>query len=287
MDGRLKKEPLPTPFSPMVDDDGRIKPEWYKFFKTDADALVAAEDDLTPTPVADSTIQSNISGAPAVPVANGISAVLDKLLGNTRGSLVYRGASAWQALAPGAAKKLLASQGSGADPDWVSPPRWEYINEYALAGLTNCDVTGLSAYRALRLTILSLLPTTDNVSLHMVISSDNGASFYSTNYTNHSYATEPGDKFSITPTSATSANRISNSATTGQLNAVLSLFDFNEARATRLCALQSGVYTLQTGLVTTLVSYCTHTPQTAMNAFRMFLSSGTFARGSVVVEGMT
>lgn len=70
---------------------------------------------------ADGTILSNISGGVAVPSANGISAVLDDLLGTTRGSVIYRGASAWSALAPGTSGRFLKTLGAGADPAWDTP----------------------------------------------------------------------------------------------------------------------------------------------------------------------
>lgn len=50
-----------------------------------------------------------------------LSAVLDAI-SNVRGSVLYRGAAAWAALAPAAtAGWLLASQGTGADPVYVVP----------------------------------------------------------------------------------------------------------------------------------------------------------------------
>lgn len=47
------------------------------------------------------------------------SGVLD-LLGTTRGSLVYRGASGWTPLTPGTSGQLLQSGGTGADPSWTT-----------------------------------------------------------------------------------------------------------------------------------------------------------------------
>jgi hypothetical protein len=69
---------------------------------------------------ADSTIVSNISGVTAAPSANTITSVLDKQFGTTHGAIVYRGASAWQALAPSSGG-ILQSNGSGNNPSWVAP----------------------------------------------------------------------------------------------------------------------------------------------------------------------
>ena len=67
---------------------------------------------------ADGTIKSNISGGATAPIDNTISAVLDKLLGTTRGSIAYRGAAAWTSLAPGTSGFALKSNGPGADPSY-------------------------------------------------------------------------------------------------------------------------------------------------------------------------
>jgi hypothetical protein len=69
---------------------------------------------------ADGTIYSNISGFPAAPSNNNISAVLDKLFGTTQGSLAYRGASGWNALTPGTAGQALSSGGPAANPSWAA-----------------------------------------------------------------------------------------------------------------------------------------------------------------------
>lgn len=45
------------------------------------------------------------------------SGTLDQI-GNTRGSILERGASGWQIVAPGTATYVLTSNGSGADPSW-------------------------------------------------------------------------------------------------------------------------------------------------------------------------
>jgi hypothetical protein len=42
------------------------------------------------------------------------------VLGSTRGSVLYRGASAWVPLTPGTAGQFLTTQGAGADPTWTT-----------------------------------------------------------------------------------------------------------------------------------------------------------------------
>lgn len=48
---------------------------------------------------------------------NDISSLLDTI-SNVRGSILYRGASTWQALAPGSSGQFLKTNGAGADPSW-------------------------------------------------------------------------------------------------------------------------------------------------------------------------
>mgnify|MGYP003350695048 FL=1 len=65
------------------------------------------------------TVKANVTGSPAGPTDATPSAVLD-LIGSTRGSLLYRNATQWLALAPSTAGYLLSTNGAGADPSWVS-----------------------------------------------------------------------------------------------------------------------------------------------------------------------
>lgn len=83
----------------------------------------------------DGTIKSNISGGTAVPADNTISSVLDKLLGTTRGSVIYRGASGWASLVPGASGTFFKSNGAGADPSYAAAASGTVLSGY-LSGLT-------------------------------------------------------------------------------------------------------------------------------------------------------
>ena len=70
---------------------------------------------------ADKTLLANISGGSASPTASGLSAIIDNILGSTRGSILYRGASAWVPLTPGTSGQFLETLGAGADPVWGAP----------------------------------------------------------------------------------------------------------------------------------------------------------------------
>jgi hypothetical protein len=69
--------------------------------------------------VADRTMMANISGLTGPALANTLSDFLDyALLTTVRGTMLYRGAAGWVALAPGTAGLFLKTAGAGADPTW-------------------------------------------------------------------------------------------------------------------------------------------------------------------------
>ncbi len=65
-------------------------------------------------------ILANISGVTAIPTPNTLTAILDALMGNTQGGIIYRGASTWSFLSPSSTTGyFLQSQGAGANPQWA------------------------------------------------------------------------------------------------------------------------------------------------------------------------
>lgn len=70
----------------------------------------------TLTTSASAILGTDSSGVPAILTT---SAVLDRV-GSTRGSVLYRGASGWAALTPGAVNTALVSNGVGADPGYAA-----------------------------------------------------------------------------------------------------------------------------------------------------------------------
>lgn len=68
--------------------------------------------------IASNTGLVNITGGAATPSATTLTAWIDSAIGNTQGSILYRGASTWSALAPGTSGQALLAQGAGANPIW-------------------------------------------------------------------------------------------------------------------------------------------------------------------------
>lgn len=70
--------------------------------------------------MANGTIKGNVSGSSATPSDITPSQALD-VIGTTRGSILYRGASGWTYLSPGTAGQVVTSNGAGADPNYQDP----------------------------------------------------------------------------------------------------------------------------------------------------------------------
>ncbi len=139
----------------------------------------------------DSTILSNISGGSAEPSANGISAVLDYLLGTTRGSIIERGASVWQSITPGTAGKVFTSNGTGADPTYQT-----IGSSLTLLATVNCTSGSpcstvtftstyiTSTYNKYLIEFDSLSSTSGTPSLELQVSADNGSTYKTSGYKN-------------------------------------------------------------------------------------------------------
>lgn len=76
--------------------------------------------------IAAQTVLANTGPGEAVPVPLSISAILD-FISSTRGSVLYRGAASWAALAAGTAGQVLTTNGAGADPSWATASGGGYI----------------------------------------------------------------------------------------------------------------------------------------------------------------
>jgi hypothetical protein len=97
--------------------------------KGNATGASAVAQDLTATQalgvlgigsIANNTLLGNISGSTANPTANTLSSYIDSAISSTQGSLLYRNASSWVALAPDTVGKVLSTNGTGANPSWLT-----------------------------------------------------------------------------------------------------------------------------------------------------------------------
>lgn len=111
------------------------------------------------------------------------SSILD-LIGSTRGSVLYRGASGWAALTPGTSGQFLKTNGAGADPTWAAgggSTAWTVL--YSNAALTNPTTSvdiAVSAYNDVAI-IGRDITTASAANRGVYLSVDGGSTFYNTN----------------------------------------------------------------------------------------------------------
>lgn len=110
----------PVEFTVPIKVDGQVWSTTTGFKFPDGTTQSSAATSYSPPSVANNTIQSNVSGASASPSANTLTQVLDGTASSAQGSILYRGASSWSALAPGTSGQFLQSGGSGGNPSWSS-----------------------------------------------------------------------------------------------------------------------------------------------------------------------
>lgn len=92
--------------------------------------------------IADQRILANYTGSTAEPIPTELSDVLDSL-SSTQGSILYRGPSAWAALAPGTNGQFLKTQGAGSNPAWATiTPGTGTVTSVGLSAPAIFSVTG-------------------------------------------------------------------------------------------------------------------------------------------------
>lgn len=93
--------------------------------------------------IANNTLLGNVSGSTANPTANTLSSYIDSAISSTQGSLLYRNASSWVALAPSTAGQVLSTNGAGADPSWLTIAGTGTVTSVDTGtGLTGGPITG-------------------------------------------------------------------------------------------------------------------------------------------------
>lgn len=111
-----------------------------------------------------------------------IQALLN-LISTTRGAVLYRGAAAWQALAPGTAGQFLKTNGAGADPEWATGGGGgglTLISQFvATGGETTFSFTGIpNTYQSLRLVTFGRSSQAANdVGISLQLNADTGNNY--------------------------------------------------------------------------------------------------------------
>jgi hypothetical protein len=166
------------------------------------------------------------------------------------------------------------------------PDDWEKISAQAFSGVAQVDITGLSAYRQIRITYW-LLPATDGANVFLRYSTDNGSTFlagaaeYNNFNTLNNGSTVTASTTSTTGIYLDGGNGLDNAATGGA--GTINLYEFNQSK---VVVFQGQVMTRNATSAGRFVQNGGDgTSATAKNALRLIASSGNI-NGHIVVEGV-
>jgi hypothetical protein len=86
----------------------------------------------------------SLSGSTSNPAWQTLSYMIDNAINSAsaQGTLLYRGASSWSALAPGISGQVFQTQGAGANPQWASVGSGTVTSVNASGGSTGLNFTG-------------------------------------------------------------------------------------------------------------------------------------------------
>ncbi len=182
-------QPLDEKFA-IVGADGRPTLYFIKWCQsrqidiTEALTLLGLEEYLLAHPLQEGngiqiTPSGNIADSPTI--AADVQEILDQIT-TTQGSIIYRNASDWVALAPGASGEFLKTNGAGANPAWaavVGGGGMALLATASPSGVASVSFTGIPAtYKDLRLVISarsSVVAVSSSINLR--INNDSGANY--------------------------------------------------------------------------------------------------------------
>lgn len=182
---------------------------------------------------------------------------------------------------------------------WETPAlnAWVTIEKRVISvAVASADFTGLSAYKAIRITGINIVPSADNVQLKVQLSSD-GATYLSSNYAGAAFsnATGPAALFGSGPSNgliaamnsaAGGSADIGNAAGDGGVDFAMTIKGFNAAQKTKSHSIFE--FGNAAGAFAYAIGQSWHTQQTAMQALRLIFSSGNIASaGAILLEGLT
>jgi hypothetical protein len=202
--------------------------------------------------IATQRLLANISGSPAAPVENTLTAILDNIIGNTQGSIIARNAVFWGQLGPGTNGQYLRTNGAGANPTWDTPPGPTHTTVTLASDQSRTSTTTSTAITGLSFAADASSVYLVRVVLYMVTSA--GGARWNINV---SSAPTLGFKSIGTPSGAADALGTDNATTAAAGNWVVEFFAYIETNGAATIAI--------------------HGAQAASNG-----SASTFKRGSFI-----
>lgn len=241
--------------------------------------------------IASLTILANITGAPAAPAADGLSAIIDACISNVQGDILYRSATGWVALPPGTAGNVLTTGGAAANPAWAAPSSGGPVK---LATITASgsptfisDTTHISAsYNSYWLILRNLIPTAAAGGLFQ-FSNNAGSSYLTTGYNNPATATGLNIMdlvTSIAENASIIVSNISSTVTNGGVSGTLLLTNPNNAAGG--CGLSGILTCIQSATTCVGIVAGNNTTAAAVNAWQFSFPTTTIKSGSIDFWGI-
>lgn len=204
-----------------------------------------------------------------------------------QGDVLYHNGTTWARLGAGTSGQYLKTLGTGANPAWADASgAWTLIGTYTASSSATLGVTGLSGYKAIRITVCSIKPATDAANLKLEFSNDNGSTHGVQTDTQQVQGSSAG---TITSGSGTTTDRyvalsVTSAAGEAAINGVITITNFNVAARAGFVS-QLGYQASGAGTRLSLF-YATINNTTARDALRFAFSTGNIASGNIVVEGI-
>lgn len=252
--------------------------------------------------IANNLILSNISGGPAAPVGNTITALLDALLGSTAGDIALRGASSWGVLAAGSAGTVITANGAGTAPSYQAVPggagslvllSTQVISSPVAAVDFTTGIDSTYSEYAFRLT--NVRPATNSVSLYMRVSTDGGANFQATGY-DYVLNTSTNDVATFAGTVASNTTQIAingvgsslSTAAGSGLDVWIRMHNPSQTTQSKRFDIAGSCYAAGiVGPLQTTIGPANWRTVTAINAIRFFMNSGNVDSGIFKLYGVT
>ena len=195
--------------------------------------------------------------------------------------------STWQSEGSDAVRMIAYAKKDGtALAVAVTASAWTSIATLSPSAVATIEQTGLSSYKAIRITGMGIRPANDDVEFYIRLSSD-GSTYLTSNYSGNTFDTTnenawPSAIAIANPDSA--AGDIGNAAGDGGLDFSIIISSFDAAQKTK--AHGTFVFGETSGSIIDGVVSGAHTDQTAMQALRFMFSAGNITSGTIVIEGM-
>jgi len=159
--------------------------------------------------------------ADGVTISAQVQAILDQI-STTQGSVLFRGAADWQALAPGTSGHFLKTNGAAADPEWAAGgggggASWSLLQDTTIAAPTASIIQDVTAYQDFAV-IARGVTLASSANRGVQVSVDGGATYFNTSsdYLNVSTSgTESGTYQLMGHATATTAARTFGGAMNG------------------------------------------------------------------------